>query len=71
MIYLKLFLILSIFYLFFCLFLVSYKKYREGKNPLPLADRVIDNVERYIRANEIQKMKEEEEQAIEDFKSMS
>ena len=71
MIYIKIFCILSIIYLFFCLFLLSYSKYKRGKNPFIIIDKVTDNIEKHIMRNEIEKLKNEEEEAINDFKSMS
>ena len=72
MIYLKLFLVLSILYLFFCLFLLSYSKYKRDKNPILFIDTIKDNIEEHFNKNEAIRKKEEEEKEIEDnYISMS
>jgi len=71
MIYLHIFLVLSILYFFFCLVLLSYSKYKKDKNPFLCIDKVVNNIEKHIVRNKIEKLKQEEDEAIEDFKSLS
>jgi hypothetical protein len=74
MIYLKIIIILSIIYLFFCLFLLSYNKYKKGKNPFILGDKIDETaqeIQSYIIRDKLEKQKKEDDEAIEEFKSMS
>jgi hypothetical protein len=71
MIYLKIIIILSIIYLFFCLFLLSYNKYKKGKNPFMLGDEIDRNIQYYMMIDRIERQKHEDEEAIEEFKNMS
>jgi hypothetical protein len=74
MIYLKIIIILSIMYLFFCLFLLSYNKYKKGKNPFILGDKIDEttqSIQQYIVRDKIEKEKRDDYEAREEFKSMS
>lgn len=71
MLYVKLICILLILYLFFCLFLLSYGRFRKNKNPFIIVDKVVDNIELHMQKNELQKKIDEYKNEIEEFKSMS